>query len=91
MSRRGIEFHIDKLILHGFSSGDRHRIGEAVEQELARLMSGPGASFAQGSKGRIDVIKGGDITLSPGTRPESVGTQIAQAVYNGIAPNKKGG
>jgi hypothetical protein len=88
MSGQRIEFRIDELILHGFSSGDRHRVGEAVKRELVRLMSGPGASFAPKNTKRIDMIRGGDITLSPATRPESAGTQIAQAVHDGIAPKK---
>ena len=32
-----VELHIEELILHGFSQGDRYRIGEAIERELARL------------------------------------------------------
>lgn len=88
MSRRKIELRIDELVLHGFAPGDRHRIGEAVERELSRLMSGDGESFAAVRKGSSK-IEGGAITLAPGAGPESAGAQIARAVYSGIAPGKR--
>lgn len=31
-----IEIHIEALVPHGFSSGDRYAIGDAVEQDLTR-------------------------------------------------------
>jgi hypothetical protein len=36
--RPSINLHIEELVLHGFAPGDRHRISEAVEQELTRLI-----------------------------------------------------
>ena len=48
-----IELHIEELVLHGFEPGDRHRIGEAIERELARLFAEQGTppSLAQGARG----------------------------------------
>lgn len=39
---KGIELKIEKLVLHGFRSGDRHRNREAVESELTRLLAEKG-------------------------------------------------
>jgi len=42
MTPKNIELHIEELVLHGLSPGDRYRIGEAVEQELTRLLADQG-------------------------------------------------
>lgn len=89
MSGRRIELRIDELILHGFEPGDRHRIGEAVQNELGRLLRGQGTPLAAENRGRIDVIKGGAFTVTPGGGPESTGMQIARAVHDGIASNRR--
>ena len=39
---RSIELHIEELLLHSFSPGDQYHIGEAVEQELSRLLADRG-------------------------------------------------
>ena len=36
------ELNIEELVMHGFTPGDRHRIGEAVEQELTQLLADRG-------------------------------------------------
>lgn len=54
-----IELRIEELILHGFSPGDHHRIGAAVERELGHLLSERGLPAALGRGGR---------TAEPGRR-----------------------
>ena len=71
MTPRSIELHIEELVLHGFAPGDRYRIGEAVEQELA-----------QG--GEIVSVDDGAFEVAPGSRAEAVGAQVAKAVYGGL-------
>ena len=39
MKPKSVLLSIDELVLHGFSPGDRHRIGAAVRGELARLLA----------------------------------------------------
>lgn len=39
---KDIELEIEGLVLHGIRSGDRHRIREAVESELTRLLAEKG-------------------------------------------------
>ena len=36
---RPIRLRIDQLVLHGFDPRDRHAIGDAVRDELTRLLS----------------------------------------------------
>jgi hypothetical protein len=79
-----IQLHIEELVLHGFSPGDRYRIGEAVQRELTRLFT------EQGLPGRL--VRGGEVAhpdsaafnLAPDAKPEVVGVQVAQAVYGGL-------
>jgi len=37
-----VELHIEELVLHGFRSGDRFHIGDALERELVRLLGKQG-------------------------------------------------
>jgi hypothetical protein len=37
------------MALHGFSPGDRYRIGEAVEQELSRILADEGMAAVAGT------------------------------------------
>ena len=84
MKPKNIELNIEELVLHGFSPGDRHRIGEAVEQELTRLLADRGVpqSLAQG--GEVASVDGGAIEVASGARAQVVGAQVARAVYGGL-------
>jgi hypothetical protein len=78
-----VELHIDELVLDGFAPQDRFRIGSAVEHELTRLLSGhaDAASFFAAELRRVD---GGSFSMRHGSRPETIGSQVARAVYAGI-------
>ena len=84
MTPKNIELHIEELVLHGFAHGDRYRIGEAVEQELTRLLADRGVpeSLAQG--GEVANVDGGVFEVAPGARADVVGAQVAQAAYGGL-------
>lgn len=76
-----MEIQIDELVLHGFSPGDRYRISEAVEQELARLFAEQGRA-PQPSQGReVTQVDGGAFEMARNANPETTGAQIAQSVY----------
>ncbi len=79
-----IELHIEKLVLHGFSPSDRHRIGEAVELELTRLFTERDIppSLAQG--GEFARLDGGAFNIAPSSKAAAIGTRIAQSVYAGF-------
>lgn len=80
-----VEFHIEELVLHGFAPGDRYRIGDAVERELARLFAERGVPPSLANGGEIAHINGGAFEVTPGAKPEAMGVQIAQVVYGGLA------
>jgi len=82
---RAIEVHIDELILHGFELGDRYRIGEAVEHELARLLCEQGVPLSLHSENATDELKAPTFSPTPGAKPPAIGRQIAQAVYKGFS------
>lgn len=80
-----IELHIEELVLEGLSPGDRHRIGAAIEGELARLLTERGlpAGLAQGAE--VPRLDGGSFEMNRNVTPEKVGAQVAGAVYGGMS------
>ena len=85
MSRRpSIHLHIDELVLHGFPPGDRHRIGDAMQRELARLFSEERTPSALMKSAAIDLLNGGTFQMTAAPRPEATGAQVARAVFGGL-------
>lgn len=80
-----IELHINELVLHGFSPGDRRRIGEAVRQELLRQFSERGIPDALTRQGDISRLNAGSLQMGHGAKPEKIGMQVAQAVYGSVS------
>ena len=85
MKPENVELHIEELVLRGFAPGDRYRIGEAVERELARLFAEQDMppSLAQG--GEFAHLDGGAFKVASGSKPEAIGAQVAQAVFGGLS------
>lgn len=81
---RPIEIHIDELVLHGFAPGDRQAIASALERELQRLFLDRGTPHLFTADQHIAQMRGGSFEVSPGARPETIGTQVAQAVYGSL-------
>lgn len=79
-----IHLHIEELVLHGFASGDRHRIGDAVQRELARLFAAERIPMRLTKSAVIDRLNGGTFQMSATPRPEVTGTQAARAVFGGL-------
>ena len=84
MKPKNIELNIEELVLHGFSPGDRHRIGEAVEQELTRLLGERGVPQSLEGGGEIGYVDGGAFDVTPDSRAQVVGAKVAKAVYGGL-------
>lgn len=84
MMVRRIEVDIEELVLHGFKSGDRYRIGEAVEQELARMFADEGIPEPLEGGREVVSMDGGMFEVAEGSRAEVVGAQVAKAVYGGM-------
>jgi hypothetical protein len=78
-----IVIEIDELVLHGFPAADRHRIADAVQAELTRIVGERGLSgaWADGAAVRLD---GGSFQAADG-RPGTVGAGVAEAVYRTVA------
>jgi hypothetical protein len=79
-----IDLHIEELVLEGFPAADRHRIGAAVESELARLFTEQGLPPGLAGGGEIPRLDGGSFEVKAGGRAEAVGGQVAGAVYGGL-------
>jgi hypothetical protein len=84
MTPKNIELHIEELVLRGFAPGDRYRIGEAVEQELTRLLADRGVPESLALGGEIGSGDGGAFEVVSGSRAEVVGAQVGRAVYGGL-------
>jgi hypothetical protein len=80
-----IELHIEELVLHGFAAVNRHLVGNAVEQELARLFTEQGISPEARVGSELKAIDAGEFRVASGASAERIGAQIAQSVYGGLA------
>ncbi|MBN1204050.1 MAG: hypothetical protein JXB05_03890 [Myxococcaceae bacterium] len=80
-----IKLHIDHLVLHGVSLGDRDRAGAAFTQELTRLLTEQGVPAALARGVTLPRLDGGTLTVSPGTSAEVVGVQAARSTYARLA------
>lgn len=79
-----VELEIGELVLRGFAPVDRHRIGAAVERELARLLGERAPASQLGQPAERAWLDGGAFELPAGASAETIGTQIARAIYAGI-------
>lgn len=79
MRRPDIELHIDELVLHGFDPKDRHRIGDAVQSELARLLAERGLRTAKPFDRPF--VSAGSVTLPRDARARAVGARVARALF----------
>lgn len=84
-----IELHIEELVLHGFQPSDRRRIGDAVQRELARLLTERGLSALGAAPMNIDRIDAGDFKVAAGARPRVIGAQLAHTLHSSLASPKK--
>jgi hypothetical protein len=83
MKPRSIELHIEELVLDGFPPADRYRIAEAIEGELARLLTEQGFP-GQMQSGDINRLDGGTFDIAQGERADAIGSQIAQHIHGGL-------
>lgn len=84
-----IELYIEEMVLRGFPPEARHRIGDAVERELARIIAGrdaEGSSAPDG--GRIPHVDAGACPAD--LRAEEVGARIARTVHERIYAPRQG-
>lgn len=89
MNRRKIDLHIEELILHGFPVGERRRIGDTMEMELARLMTKAGRLGRPEQDVVIPTMEGAAINLIARQKRNAIGQQIAQSIYSAIRQGMK--
>jgi hypothetical protein len=80
-SRPVIELSIDEVVLHGFRPRDRHAIGDALERELTRLLSRPGALAAIAESRDIPRVDAGQVSLQQGSPAPAIGKHLARAIH----------
>jgi hypothetical protein len=83
--RHSIHLHIEELVLHGFAPSDRYVVAEAVERELARLVTARGISSQFTQKNSVEKLDGGSFKMVPGARADAVGVRVTQAVHGGLS------
>ena len=85
MRPKNIEIHIEELVLHDFEAGNHQNIGEVVERELSRLFTEQGAPQSLNRNGKIERLDGGAFKAKRGSKPETIGAKVAQAVHGGLS------
>jgi hypothetical protein len=82
---REMEIHIEEVVLRNFSPADRSRIGDALESELTNLVKQHGLSTTASSIS-IDRLDAGSFKVAPGAKAQTVGGQVAKAVFGQLSP-----
>ena len=83
--RRSIELHIEELVLHGFSAGDRYRIADALQVELARLLTEENLSLSAAFDTRLESLDAGVFQVGSESKSGLIGGQVARALFRGVA------
>lgn len=92
----GLDLHIDELVLHGFTAADRYEIAATVERELARLFRGGNAPapwlhrLAGGGDAVLYRLDAGAFDVPHDAPPQAIGSQIAQAIHQGLGGGPEG-
>jgi hypothetical protein len=79
-----IELNIEELVLHGFPSDYRHRIGDALERELTRLLAEQGLRVPLAHNQELASLDAGTFSLAPTAKASVIGVEVARAVYGGL-------
>jgi hypothetical protein len=79
-----VELHIEELTLNGFEAGDHHRISDALERELARLITERGVPRFLAQNNEAGMLAAQEFYVAEGSTPEAIGAQVAQAIYRGL-------
>lgn len=80
---RDIEINIDELRLEGIPSADRYEFGDALKEELARLVRERGLPHLP-ENDSIALPGFGPIRTPAGLTPREAGAKAARAVYGNM-------
>lgn len=81
---QSVDLNIKQLVLRGFSPPHRHRIAQAIQSELTRLVTEQGVPASLTTSLSIDRLDTGDLQVSAHARAETVGVRVARLVYRGM-------
>ena len=81
MKKPNVVLHIGELVLHGFDPADRHRIGDAVQNELARLLAERGLSMGHKAVAAATALQ---IQVARNAPARTLGAKVARALYGVI-------
>ena len=85
LSPASVRLRVDELVLHGFAPADRHRIADAMRDELARLFAERGVPERLARGEAPAELDAGAFEVPGGARPAEVGRRLAGALYRGFA------
>lgn len=81
LPRPTLEVHIDRLVLHSYSPVDTHRLGEAVQTELFKLVEKLGFDYSAVNAFSIERLDGGLLKITSQPKIEALGAQLANCVH----------
>jgi hypothetical protein len=79
-----IELKIEELVIHGLEPGQRHRVADALENELGRLISERGVPASLRHDEARESLDLGSFDISFGTDSRQMGIHVARAIYRGL-------
>lgn len=80
-----VELHIEEIVLHGFPPDYLHRVGDAVEHELSRLITEEGVPSSLSRGGDIPRLDAGAFEVEKeDLGADAVGARVARSLYEGM-------
>lgn len=79
-----VEVHVEELVVDGADPRDRYRIGDAFQNELARLVGSGPLPEALVHDAAVERADGGAIGAQQPLGPGQLGVRAARAVYRGL-------
>ncbi|MCZ4312663.1 hypothetical protein O4H66_04545 [Comamonadaceae bacterium G21597-S1] len=79
-----IVLHVDRLVLNGIDRTDAQALSAALQAELQRLLSVPGATTTMIAAGNQLRVRSAPVTLAPGGGMQA-GQAVAGSIVKGVA------
>jgi len=79
-----LDLNIEELILQDCPTSDRNEIAAAIETALTRIFTERGVPESLTRGRNVAHLDGSTFRVSPKATAETIGTQVAQAVYESL-------
>ena len=86
MRRPIVEIAIDRLAVDGVARRDGAVLRRAIERELARQLTAPGAAIVPHGLRNPSRVDAGTTSVSPTAGPQTFGRAIAERLAGGLRP-----